>query len=213
MQSALPGISLDIITPFASPLLDTSARQHELTVLNEQQVKGCTQCILSQSRTQTVFGEGDCNAEIFFIGEGPGQTEDETGRPFVGKAGQLLEKMIIGMGLNRQQVYIANIVKCRPPNNRVPMPDEVAACTPYLLKQLEVVRPRVIVTLGLPATHYMLQTKLAMGKMRGHWHQWRGIKLMPTYHPAYILRQYTEETRRAVWGDLKLVMKEIGLTK
>jgi DNA polymerase len=116
------------------------------------------------------------------------------------------------MGLRREQVYIANIVKCRPPNNRVPMPDEVATCTPYLERQLEIIRPRVIVTLGLPSLKYMTgEAKLTMGRSRGHWREWRGIKLMPTYHPAYVLRAYTDENRAAVWSDLQAVMKEVGL--
>jgi DNA polymerase len=159
-----------------------------------------------------VFGEGDVDAKIFFIGEGPGENEDLTGRPFVGRAGQLLDKMIVAMGLTREQVYIANVVKCRPPQNRTPLPDEVATCTPYLERQLNIVRPRVIVTLGRPATAYMLNDpKLTMGRARGHWHQWRGIKLMPTFHPSYVLRSYTPETRRAVWSDLQQVIAEIGL--
>ncbi len=139
------------------------------------------------------------------------KTTSLQGRPFVGRAGELLNKMIAGMGLRREQVYIANIVKCRPPDNRVPAPDEVETCTPYLVRQLEIVRPKVIVTLGLPASKYMLGSKLSMGKLRGQWHNWRGIKLMPTYHPAYLLRSYTEENRAAVWSDLKKVMAEVGL--
>jgi DNA polymerase len=166
---------------------------------------------LCETRTNTVFGEGDADAKIFFIGEGPGENEDLTGRPFVGRAGNLLEKMILAMGLERKQVFIGNIVKCRPPQNRVPAPDEVAACTPYLLEQLEIIRPRVIVTLGLPAAKYMLQTNSTMGRMRGQWHDWRGIKLMPTFHPAFLLRSYTEENRKMVWSDLQMVMKEVGL--
>jgi DNA polymerase len=118
---------------------------------------------------------------------------------------------IYGMGLRREQTYLANIVKCRPPDNRVPAPDEVEACTPYLVKQLEIIRPKVIVTLGLPSAKYMLASKLSMGKLRGQWHNWRGIKLMPTYHPAFLLRAYTEENRAAVWSDLKKVLTEVGL--
>ena len=148
---------------------------------------------------------------FFFVGEGPGENEDLSGRPFVGKAGQLLEKMIIGMGLTREQVFIANIVKCRPPSNRVPAADEVATCTPYLERQLEIVRPHVIVTLGRPAATYMLNSKSTMGQLRGQWHTWRGIKLMPTFHPSYVLRVYTQETRNAVWSDLKQVLVELGL--
>jgi DNA polymerase len=119
--------------------------------------------------------------------------------------------MIGAMGLKREQVFIANVVKCRPPGNREPAPDEVATCTPYLVRQLEIVRPTVIVTLGRPATQYMLQTKQSMSRLRGQWQQWRGIRLMPTFHPAYVLRQYTEDVRAAVWGDLKKVMAELGL--
>ena len=197
--------------PFSSPVLTTEEKRLQLLAMDEREVRGCPKCRLCETRTQTVFGEGDPDAKIFFIGEGPGENEDLTGRPFVGKAGQLLDKMILAMGLSRQQVFIANIVKCRPPNNRVPAPDEVAACTPYLLRQLELIRPRVIVTLGLPSTKYMLQVNSTMGKLRGQWHEWRGIKLMPTFHPAYILRSYTEQTRAAVWSDLKLVMAEIGI--
>ncbi len=186
-------------------------KQAQLAAMDAQEVRGCTKCRLCETRTQTVFGEGDANAKIFFIGEGPGENEDLTGRPFVGRAGQLLDKMIVAMGLKREQVYIANIVKCRPPQNRVPAPDEVATCTPYLERQLGIIRPRVIVTLGRPATAYMLNDpKLTMGRARGHWHQWRGIKLMPTFHPSYVLRSYTPETRRAVWSDLQQVMQEIG---
>jgi DNA polymerase len=197
--------------PFASPVLATEEKRRRLIALDENEVRGCTKCRLCETRTHTVFGEGDADAQIFFIGEGPGETEDQTGRPFVGRAGELLNKMIGGMGLKRQQVMIANIVKCRPPGNRVPAPDEVATCTPYLVRQLEIVRPRVIVTLGLPSTQYMLQTKLSMGKLRGSWQSWRGIKLMPTYHPAYVLRNPTYQTRAAVWSDLKQVLAELGL--
>ncbi len=194
------------------PLMSTSQKTTALATLNETQVRGCTKCRLCETRTQTVFGEGDVDAKVFFIGEGPGETEDQTGRPFVGRAGQLLDKMIAAMGLSRQQVFIANIVKCRPPNNRVPAPDEVETCTPYLTRQLEIVRPAAIVTLGLPAVKYMLgDPKLTMGRTRGNWYSWRGIKLMPTYHPSYVLRAYTEANRQAVWSDLQLVMKEVGL--
>jgi uracil-DNA glycosylase len=182
-----------------------------LIAMDEKEVRGCTKCRLCETRTNTVFGEGDANARIFFIGEGPGENEDLQGRPFVGRAGELLNKWIAAMGLQREQVYIANIVKCRPPSNREPAPDEVATCTPYLQRQLEIVRPDVIITLGKPSAQYMLQSKLAMGRLRGQWHEWRGIKLMPTYHPAYVLRQYTYETRSAVWSDLQKVMAELNL--
>ena len=196
---------------FTSAVLSTDEKRAVLAELDERQVKVCRLCRLCETRKNTVFGEGDPDAKIFFIGEGPGENEDLTGRPFVGKAGQLLDKMIAAMGLERKQVFIGNIIKCRPPNNRVPAPDEVAACTPYLVKQLEWIRPRVIVTLGLPAAKYMLQTSESMGRLRGQWRSWRGIKLMPTFHPAYLLRSYTEENRLKVWSDLKQVMTELGL--
>jgi uracil-DNA glycosylase len=191
----------------------TAEKLKILVELDQMHVHGCTRCRLCETRTNTVFGEGDADAKIFFIGEGPGENEDLQGRPFVGRAGELLNKMIVAMGLQREQVYIANIVKCRPPGNRAPAPDEVAACTPFLEQQLATIRPTVIVTLGLPAMQYMLQTKSSMGKMRGQWHEWRGIKLMPTYHPAYVLRSYTPEVRATVWGDLQKVMAEIGIKK
>ena len=196
---------------FSAPLLSPDEKHDRLAALNDKEVRGCTKCRLCETRTQTVFGEGDADAKIFFIGEGPGENEDLTGRPFVGRAGEMLNKWIAAMGLKREQVYIANIVKCRPPGNRVPAPDEVATCTPYLQRQLEIIRPKVIVTLGLPSTKYMLQSNLSMGRLRGQWHDWRGIKLMPTFHPAYVLRSYNEQTRSAVWSDLKQVMAELNL--
>jgi uracil-DNA glycosylase family 4 len=200
------------VEAFDAPLLAPDEKRRRLLALDDNEVRGCTRCRLCEMRTNTVFGEGDADAKIFFIGEGPGETEDRSGRPFVGRAGELLDKMIAGMGLRREQVFIANIVKCRPPNNRVPMPDEVATCTPYLERQLEIIRPHVIVTLGLPALKYMMNDpKLTMGRSRGQWREWRGIKLMPTFHPAYVLRQYTEETRAAVWSDLKQVLSELRM--
>jgi uracil-DNA glycosylase family 4 len=198
---------------FAAEFGPVLSRENKITALAElkEKVAKCVLCRLSETRTQTVFGEGDPDAKIFFIGEGPGENEDLQGRPFVGRAGELLNKMIAGMGLQREQVYIANIVKCRPPQNRQPAPDEVETCTPFLVKQLEIIRPQAIVTLGLPASRYMLNSKDSMGRLRGQWHNWRGIKLMPTFHPAFLLRSYTEENRGMVWSDLKAVMKEVGL--
>ncbi len=218
-EVALPNASPATVTAFTSaklpinvPVLSTEKKSAALMDMNAKEVSRCTKCTLHTTRTQTVFGEGDVNAKIFFIGEGPGENEDMTGRPFVGRAGQLLDRMILAMGISREQVFIANIVKCRPPDNRVPAPDEVATCTPYLVRQLEIIRPKVIVTLGLPAVKYMLENpKLSMGKIRGQWNDWRGIKLMPTYHPSYVLRAYTEANRQAVWSDLQMVMKEVGL--
>lgn len=197
--------------PFTEPVMSRQGKLDALQALN-QSVSGCQKCRLHEHRTHTVFGEGDPDAKIMFIGEGPGETEDQQGRPFVGKAGQLLEKMIGAMGLKREQVYICNLVKCRPPGNREPAADETGVCTEYLLRQVEIVRPHVIVTLGRPATQFILQSKLSMSRLRGQWHEWRGIKVMPTYHPAYVLRQYTRETREAVWSDLKQVIEALGMS-
>jgi uracil-DNA glycosylase len=195
---------------FSEPAFPRAEKIDRLRQLDEGHVAVCRKCVLCATRTQTVFGTGDADARLMFIGEGPGENEDLQGKPFVGRAGELLTKMIGAMGLSRETVFIANIVKCRPPNNRVPSPEEVNACTPYLERQIELIRPEVIVTLGLPASQYMLQTKDSMSKMRGAFRNWRGIKLMPTYHPAYVLRNYTDQTRAAVWSDLQQVMKELG---
>ena len=151
-----------------------------------------------------------------FIGEGPGQNEDEQGVPFVGRAGELLTKMIVAMGLSRQEVYIGNVVKCRPPNNRTPTPDEVAACSGYLQRQIAVIRPTVIVTLGAPATKLMLNTKEGITSIRGTWRQYASpdlsepIGVMPTFHPAYLLRSYTPDNRGKVWSDLQKVMAKLS---
>jgi DNA polymerase len=208
-----PLVPMPSAQPFDAPTLPREDKARRLTALDNNEVRDCTKCRLCETRSNTVFGEGDVDAKVFFIGEGPGENEDLQGRPFVGKAGEMLNKWIAAMGFRREDVYIANIVKCRPPGNRVPMPDEVATCTPYLERQLEIIRPKVIVTLGLPALKYMANDpKLTMGRSRGTWREWRGIRWMPTFHPAYVLRQYTEETRSAVWSDLQRVMKELGMS-
>lgn len=177
--------------------------------MDKGEVRGCTRCRLSQTRTQTVFGEGDPSARIFFIGEGPGENEDLTGRPFVGRAGQLLDRMIGGMGLTRQQVFIANIVKCRPPQNRVPEPVEANTCAPFLFRQIDVVKPEVIVALGATAATYLLGRKSPLAALRGRIHQARGTKLIVTYHPAYLLRDPRQ--KKEAWADLQLAMAELGL--
>ncbi len=170
----------------------------------------CTRCGLHNGRQHIVFGDGDPHADILFVGEGPGQSEDEQGLPFVGRAGELLTQMIEkGMGLARSDVYICNIVKCRPPRNRTPLPDEVAACRPFLDGQIEAVNPKVIVALGKPAAGLLLGREVAITRIRGTWHDYQGIPLMPTLHPAYVLRQYTPENRRAVWDDLKAVLARV----
>jgi len=167
----------------------------------------CRRCRLSEGRTHIVFGDGDPNAELLFIGEGPGETEDQQGLPFVGRAGELLTQMIEkGLGIPRRSVYICNVVKCRPPNNRTPQSDEVAACSPFLDGQIAAVGPRVIIALGKPAASRLLGRDVPITKVRGVWHEYRGIPLMPTFHPAFLLRQYTPENRRLVWQDLKAAL-------
>ncbi|MAE61927.1 MAG: uracil-DNA glycosylase [Planctomycetaceae bacterium] len=183
-----------------------------LNQLDTEHVKICTHCHLHESRTNTVFGEGADNADLMFVGEGPGVDEDAKGRPFVGRAGQLLDKQIAAMGLTREQVYIANTVKCRPPGNRVPTPDEADHCRGYLDQQIQIIAPKVIVCLGATAAKYLLNDmKLAITRVRGQWRTYRGIDLMPTFHPAYLLRQYTQDNRRKVWSDLQAVMERLGL--
>ncbi len=197
----------------APPPLDRAVKLQLLTAMEADEVRGCTKCPLHRGRIRTVFGEGDADAKIMFIGEGPGQTEDEQGRPFVGAAGELLDKMIVAMGITREAVYIANVVKCRPPNNRVPLPPEVDACWGYLKRQIEVVQPRVLVTLGGAATKVILQTERGITSIRGIWAEYRGgpvIPVMPTFHPAYLLRSYTTDNRRKVWSDLQKVMEAVG---
>jgi len=197
-------------TPFTDAPLPRNQRIELLVAMDDEEVKGCTKCPLCENRTHTVFGEGNPEADLMFVGEGPGENEDLTGRPFVGKAGQKLDEMITAMGLSRERVYIANIVKCRPPGNRAPAAAETAACTPYLHRQIELIRPKVIVTLGLPATQHLLKSKLSMSKLRGQWHSFRGIDVMPTYHPAYLLRSYTLANRKAVWSDLQAAMSRMS---
>lgn len=168
------------------------------------------------AHTNIVFGDGDPCADLMFVGEAPGEEEDRQGRPFVGRSGQLLDKMIVAMGLARERVYIANVLKTRPPNNATPTTEEARLCAPYLFEQIRIVAPGAIVTLGLPATRLLLGTTEAMGKLRGRWHGFadpsgRVVPVMPTYHPAYLLRNYTAEERGKVWSDLKQVMDRLGL--
>ena len=169
----------------------------------------CTRCRLHEGRRNIVFGEGSPEAPVVFVGEGPGEQEDRSGRPFGGRAGELLTKMIEAVGWTREDVYICNIVKCRPPKNRDPQLDEVASCSPFLEKQIRAIAPRVIVTLGKPAAQKMLGRPVAITRARGTWEVWHGIPLMPTYHPAYLLRNYTKETRQAVWDDLRAVRARV----
>jgi uracil-DNA glycosylase family 4 len=170
----------------------------------------CTRCRLAKTRTQVVFGTGNPDADLMFIGEAPGHDEDVKGEPFVGKAGQLLTDIIKAMRLTRDDVYIANVIKCRPPENRNPEPDELEACRPYIRKQLEHIKPRVVVTLGRFALQSLTGKGYAISSVRGQWLESDGIKVMPTYHPAYLLR--TPSAKKEVWADMKKVMAELGIT-
>ena len=168
----------------------------------------CKRCKLCAGRTQIVFGSGNPRAELMFVGEAPGADEDKQGVPFVGKAGQLLTKMIEAMKFSRDDVYICNVVKCRPPENRNPEPDELSACEPFLKAQVASVRPKVIVALGKFAAQALLKDQTAITRLRGQWREYEGIALMPTFHPAYLLRVPTE--KKLAWGDLQEVMKKLG---
>jgi DNA polymerase len=169
----------------------------------------CTRCKLAPMRTNLVFGVGNPQADLMFVGEAPGADEDLRGEPFVGRAGQLLTDIIErGMGMTRAEVYICNVIKCRPPDNRNPEADEVATCEPFLFRQIDLVRPRVIVGLGTFAVQAVLKIKTPISKLRGNWHEVRGIKMMPTFHPAYLLRNPSD--KRLVWSDIQQVMKALG---
>ena len=175
-----------------------------------EDIGDCTRCKLhQQGRKQIVFGVGNPNAELMFVGEAPGADEDQQGEPFVGRAGQLLNNMIKAMGIAREQVYIANVVKCRPPSNRTPERDECDTCSPFLMRQIAVVKPKVIVALGAIAAKNLLAVESSLASLRGKWHEYRGCKLAVTYHPAYLLRDPRQKAE--AWKDLQMVMKELGL--
>ena len=172
----------------------------------------CTKCRLAQGRTQVVFGVGDADADLLFIGEGPGFHEDKQGEPFVGAAGQLLTRMLAGIGLRREDVYIANVIKCRPPGNRDPQPDEIEACTPWLIEQISHIQPSVIVTLGNFATKFVLNTSTGITRLRGQIHDWHGRTVIPTFHPAAILHGGGEKSNQfaLLQQDLELVRSSLG---
>lgn len=178
---------------------------------NLEKVRGelgdCRRCGLHRTRHRLVFGEGNPKAELVFVGEAPGADEDAQGRPFVGRAGQLLTKIIEAMGLKREEVYICNILKCRPPGNRNPEPDEIASCEPFLIRQLAAIRPRVICALGTFSAHTLLKSEAPISALRGHFHSYQAIPLMPTYHPAYLLRN--PGAKKQVWADVQVIMKEL----
>ncbi len=199
--------------------LSPDEAQAALDQLNREHVETCTRCGLCQGRTRTVFGAGNPRPELVFVGEGPGAEEDRQGVPFVGRAGQLLTRMLAAMTLTREQVYISNIVKCRPPGNRTPTDEEMATCAPYLFRQLAVLRPKVIVTLGRPSSQALLLTRTPIGRLRGSFHEFPppelasfglpSVKLMPTFHPAYLLRSPGEKGK--TWEDLQQVMRFMGI--
>lgn len=211
---------LDIPPLSAEDLPQTAqAKASALADLYEQASK-CLACQLARTRTKLVFGEGNPAAQIVFVGEAPGEDEDLSGRPFVGRAGQKLGDMIVAMGLTREQVYICNVLKCRPPDNRPPAPEEIAVCWPLLIRQLQIIRPKCIVTLGNPATQNLLRTTVGITKLRGQWQKlpdWApglaDLPVMPTFHPSYLIRSYTVENRRMVWSDLQKAMDLLGISK
>jgi len=210
-------------TPAPQPLKETASRVaspetvKELEIIAEQ-TRQCGKCRLGSLRKNAVPGEGNPAAQIMFVGEGPGADEDAQGRPFVGRAGQLLDKIITACGLKRRDVWIGNIIKCRPPETRDPLPDEIIACLPYLQRQIELINPEIIVALGAHAARTLLDSPKPIGQLRGIFHEYqpgigkKPIKLMATFHPAYLLRNYSDENRRKVWEDMKKVLAELGLS-
>lgn len=197
--------------PLISPAKPVSppSRAEALRVIRCE-IGECTRCALSAGRNKIVFGDGDPNARLMFVGEGPGADEDAQGLPFVGRAGQLLNNMIAATGLKREQVYIANVVKCRPPQNRTPEPEETSTCSPFLFQQIDAIRPQVLVALGSTAATCLLGVKSSLSGLRGRLHSCRGAKLVVTYHPAYLLRDPRQ--KKEAWQDLKLAMAELGLS-
>jgi DNA polymerase len=188
-----------VISPPSSETLD----------MVRDEIGECTRCKLhTLGRSRIVFGAGNPDADLMFIGEAPGRDEDEQGVPFVGRAGQLLTKIIEAIGLTREAVYIANVIKCRPPENRNPEPDEVETCEPFLFQQIDIIRPTVIVALGKFAAHTLLRSEVPITRLRGSWGEYQGVKLMPTFHPAYLLRSPQEKVK--AWEDLKQVMAALG---
>jgi uracil-DNA glycosylase family 4 len=200
--------------PTATTATSTEEAEFDVSGLDWQSlataVSGCQRCGLHSTRTQTVFGVGNQQARWIFVGEAPGAEEDRQGEPFVGRAGQLLNAMLFALGLAREEVYIANVLKCRPPENRDPRPEEVEQCEPYLIRQIELIQPAIIVALGRHAVHSLLKTNQALGKLRGTRHDYHGIPLIDTYHPAYLLRSPGEKAK--AWDDLKLARSIVAVS-
>jgi DNA polymerase len=194
--------------PQISGLVAPAGREAALRLIRED-IGDCTRCALHKGRNKIVFADGSANARLMFVGEGPGADEDAQGLPFVGRAGQLLNNMIAAMGLQREEVYIANVVKCRPPGNRTPEPEEANTCSPFLFQQIDVVRPEVLVALGATAATYLLGQRQPLAGLRGRVHSLRGSRLIVTYHPAYLLRDPRQ--KKEAWADLQIAMKELGL--
>ena len=193
----------------AAPVAGPAPAVRPLTLTEVREELGeCTRCKLCRGRTQIVFGVGNPRADLVFVGEAPGAEEDAQGEPFVGRAGQLLTRIIHAIGFRREDVYICNIIKCRPPGNRNPEADEITSCEPFLLKQLEAIRPKLICALGGPASQTLLKTKEPISRLRGRLFEFRGIPLLPTYHPAYLLRNPHE--KKTVWQDMQLLQRELG---
>lgn len=207
----VPAAAIPIVAAAAEPSLFEVVERIEGDTLERirEDIGDCTRCRLHKGRTKIVFGVGNPKAELVFVGEGPGHDEDIQGEPFVGRAGKLLTQMIEAMSLRRQDVYICNVVKCRPPENRLPEKDEIATCSPFLLRQLAVIQPKVICCLGACAAQTMLATTQGISKFRGEWFDFRGSKLIATYHPAYLLRN--PPAKSEVWKDLQKVMAVLGL--
>jgi uracil-DNA glycosylase family 4 len=199
--------------PAQPPIADPVPVEDHAAALQiiREEIGDCTRCALHKGRNKLVFADGDPNARLMFVGEGPGADEDAQGLPFVGRAGQLLNNMITAMGLKREQVYICNVVKCRPPGNRTPEPEEANTCSPFLFKQIDVVRPQVIVALGATAATYLLGHRQPLAGLRGRVHAFRGTQLIVTYHPAFLLRDPRQ--KKEAWADLQIAMKELGLTR
>ncbi len=198
-------LGVEGFVPSQNPAPANQEKNKTLEQIREE-LGDCRRCKLCSTRTNIVFGDGSQQAKLVFVGEGPGRDEDLQGLPFVGRAGQLLTRIIEAIKLERSQVYICNIIKCRPPDNRNPQPDEIAACEPFLIKQLEAIKPQIICALGTFAAQTLLRTKDPISKLRGRLHSYHGIKLMPTFHPAYLLRNPNE--KKTVWEDMQIIQRE-----